>query len=205
MRAWIEGIVEQIYDEAGFDTRVGACPLRLARALLGPGTVCTVDATAALPGDAALVRLRGESRIYVRSRLPVTRRNFAVLHELAEWHLEREDYQDEDREDVADALAAGLLIPRQLFLRALRDDGSKFPSLARRFATTESLVALRLGEVTGEPLALVAPRLRVRGKDWSWPPEEKLRQVARRRAPRGIRKMRLNDDRRRVALSPVSA
>ena len=199
MQAWIEGTVEQLYGEAGLDYRVGASPVKLARELLGVGSVVTVHASA-LPGDAELVLLQGKPRIYVRSLLSAQRRNFAVLHELAEWQLQREDYRGEDREDVADALAAALLAPRQRFLSVLRENGTRFPLLAQRFVSTESLVALRLGEATGEPIALIANRVRVRGQEWVWPCECELRRAASGRAPLGIRKARLKDARGRVVL-----
>ena len=202
MQPWIEGTVEHLYAEAGFDTRLGATPLRLARGLLGAGRVSTVHA-GALTGDATLAWVHGEARIYLRSRLPLARRNFAVVHELAEWQLQREDYRGEDREEIADALAAALLAPRQQFLACLRENGIRFPLLARRFATTESLVALRLGEATGEPLALIAHRVRVRGEDWGWPPEGELRVLASGRPPEGMRKARLKDDRARVVLQAI--
>lgn len=98
---------------------------------------------------------------------------------------------------MADALAAALLAPRQQFLRALGEDGYRLPILARRFETTESCVALRAGEVTGEPMALVAPRsVRVRGAEWTWPTERELR----RGSLPGVRKVSLRTERPRFVL-----
>jgi hypothetical protein len=199
MQPWIEGTVDQLYKEAGVECGVAVSPMRLVHGLLGYGTVRRVHASA-LPGDAALVRVHQERRIYVRACLARHRRDFAVLHELAEWHLEREDYQGSDREDVADALAAALLTPRRSFAAALRHHGPSFPKLAQHFKSTESLVALRYGEVTLEPLALVAKRVRVRGQGWVWPSEYELQRVARGQKSSGIRSIRLHDDTRRVAL-----
>lgn len=197
--AEVEGTAEALYAEAGFDPREPAAPVRLARALLGPRSVFSVHASS-LPGDACLVRLEEQYRIYVRARLEPRRRRFAVLHELAEWHLHRVGFQGQDIESVADALAAALLAPRQQFLRALTATGYRLPILARHFEATESCVALRAGEVTGEPMALIAPlTVRVRGADWSWPTEPELRVVSRGKIP-GVRKVSLRSQPPRVVL-----
>lgn len=71
--------------------------------------------------------------------------------------------------------------------------------LAAAFETTESLAALRLGEVTGQPIALVARQVRVRGDDWAWPPEADLRRARRGPPPRGLVKVQLRE-RGRVVL-----
>lgn len=198
----MEGLAAELLERAGEDGRRRVPAVRLARALLGPGRVFRVHAMA-LPDDAALVRVHDEERIYYRTKLTPRRRDFAVFHEIVEWHLARMGYEGEDIEDVSDMGAACLLAPRQLFLRLVRDRGERFPALARELDATESLCALRLGETTGEPVALVAPRLRVRGGDFTWPAEDELRRLASRRWP-GVRKARLRDDPRRVVLRPAT-
>lgn len=179
--------------------------LSLARRLLGAQAVLAVHAQA-LPGDAALARVGDEWRIYYRRALSWERREFAIAHELAEWHLRHEDYREPDVEQVADRLAAALVAPRERFARLLRED-RRFPVVARQLRATESLCVLRAGEVTGEPLALVAERVRVRGEPWGWPEtEEEIRRlVVLPRAPRGLARARLRDDPRRVVLRGVAA
>jgi hypothetical protein len=76
-----------------------------------------------------------------------------------------------------------------------------YTKIAQWFVTTETCAALRFGEVTGEPLALISPRaVVVRGDEWVWPDERELRAIARRRVAPGIRKTRLRDDPRRLVL-----
>ena len=203
----IEGAAEAMYRAAGLDPREGASPLALAHGLLGPGSVQSVHA-ASLPGDGALVWERGEAQIHVRAKLSPQRRRWAICHELAEWCLTLARYESDDREQISDALAAALLAPRQHFLRVLRADGRRLPALARRLVTTESFVALRLGETTDEPLALIAPSrpVRVRGAEFRWPSEEQIRAMAAGRPllP-GLARTRLRDDPRRVVLSACAS
>jgi len=148
----------------------------------------------------------GAPRIYYRSSLAPQRADFVVAHELAHWALGTRLTEDEnDIESACDALAAALIAPRRAFLDAVRAYGTRLPRLARAFQTTESLTALRLGETTGEPLALVAPRsVRVRGAMYSWPGESQLRALAAaRRSGPGLRNTRLRDDPRRTVLRAV--
>jgi Zn-dependent peptidase ImmA (M78 family) len=133
----------------------------------------------ALPGDASLARVGEEWRVYVRSRLPPERLGFAVAHELAEWHLRH--VRDEGAEHVADRLAAAVLVPRRAFQRAARREPA-WNDLAKRLRVSPVLAALRWGEVTDEPTAVVGPdAIRVRGAAWSWPPERELRRLAEAR------------------------
>src|SRR5690606_30327780 len=102
----------------------------------------------------ALAVVEGERRIYVRRGLSAARQRFAVAHELAHWALGL--LSGSEAEARCDALAACLVAPRRAFQRALRDTDC-YGELAELFGSTESCVALRLGEVTGEPVALVTP------------------------------------------------
>lgn len=191
----IEGTANALLLRAGLQPDEAPAPLRLAEALLGPGAVRLVHA-GALPGVAALARWGGRWRVALRSTAPRQAQGFAVLHEIGHWALGADA-----PEAACDALAAALLLPRRAYLAAAREHGADWPALAARFGCSESAVALRWGEVVGEPLALVAPvRVRVRGEPWGWPPaEEQIRELAR--APRpGLASARLSDDRRRVVV-----
>lgn len=192
-----EGAADALYREAGYDDGAPAPILGLAKRLLGPGALHRVHA-GALRADAALVTVQGERRIYVRRGLSQPRLRFAVAHELAHWALGL-DSSCRENEEQCNALAACLVAPRRAFLRALRET-ELYKDLAERFVTTESCAALRQAEVTGEPTALVCPHtIYVRGDEWIWPAERELRALAARGGP-GIRKARLKDDRRRVAV-----
>lgn len=199
----IEGTAEAMYRAAGLDPREGASPLALAHGLLGPGSVRSVHA-ASLPGDGVLVWERGKAQIQLRAKLSPQRRRWAICHELAEWCLRLARYEGDDSEQLSNALAAALLAPRQLFLRVVREEGRCLPTLARRFVTTESCAALRIGETTEQPLALVAPSrpVRLRGAEFVWPSEEQIRAMAAGRPllP-GLARTRLRDDPRRVVIS----
>lgn len=201
----IEGTAEALYRMAGLDSGDGAKPLELARRLLGPSSVRVVHA-AALIGDGAFAVVNGEPRIYVRAKLPRNRRRWLLSHELAEWWLWRERYREPDVELLADALAAALIAPRQLFLRAVRRDGQQLPLLALRFNVTESCAALRVGETTGTPTALLAPSrpIRFRGDERAWPNEAELWRAARAATELpGIARSKLTDEPRRVVLTAV--
>lgn len=195
----IEGEAEYAYRMAGVDTTTAAPPIWLAEQLLGPGCVVPIPYLRQ-SGGGALVRVNGQARIYYRCHLPLERRSFVIAHELAHWCLGQGAGDELETERACDALAAALLTPRPAFLRAVSKHGARFTRLARAFATTESLVALRFGETTFEPLALVAPRsIRVRGAAYSWPSEPEVRALAVTSKP-GLRKAVLKDDSRRTTL-----
>lgn len=195
----IEGEAESLYRSAGIDAGTPAPAVWLATELLGQGCVVGIHALQQ-PGGGCLVRVSGQARIYFRHRLPPERRDFVVAHELAHWALGDRAGEELETEQACDALAAALIAPRRAFLKLVQKHGARFTLLARAFATTESLVALRFGETTFEPLALVAPRsVRVRGAAYSWPSEPALREIAARAKP-GLRKTALLDDVRRLVL-----
>jgi hypothetical protein len=193
--AAIDALVSELYDRAGADEGEPPGPLALARALLGHDAVLTVPPSA-LPGDASLARVEGSWRIYVRRGLPPERAGFAVAHELAEWRVRAEG----GTEAACDALGAALITPRPAFLRAL-GRSQTVTEVAATFGSTESLAWLRIGEVTGTPLCLVAPTtVRVRGRPYAWPANEnELRGLAKGRR-RGLVKTRLRDDKKRTAV-----
>lgn len=190
----IEGVAAALYKRAGFDDGEPANAVSLAEALLGPGRVRRVHA-GAMAGAAALARVGGDWRIYVRSSVPAHQIAFAVLHELGHW-----EFGPGAPESACDALAAALLLPRRAYLHAAREIGTDWQALAACFQCSESAVSLRWGEVVGEPLALVSPlRVRVRGADWGWPTERGIRELARSPRP-GIASAPLSDDRRRFVV-----
>lgn len=184
----IEGLADGAIRAAGLDPDERQDAIRLARKLVGP--VKRLHA-AGLPGDAVLCRVNGERRIYVRGRLTPAALRWATLHETAEAVLDDEGYRESDLERVADRLAASLGAPLRAALRACRAVGDDWSELAGILVSTESSAALRFGEVTHEPLALVAPALiRYRGDAFAWPEEMTMRA---KRTP-GLVKTRLRDD-----------
>jgi hypothetical protein len=195
-----------------FDRTPGARALVVHH--LGEGAVVTLSGMRGR--DAQLITLHGRPTICVRPKLTREGLRWAVLHELAEWHLQRLGYRREDVEHVAEALTAALVVPRDAYRKAVRVHGdptadprtpradgepTTWEQLAIDFSTTQTCIVLRHGEITDEPLAVVAPATaRVRGREWSWPADERaLRRLAREGGP-GLRRAVLTDDRRRVAL-----
>jgi hypothetical protein len=195
----LEGEAEAAYRAAGLDIADSVEPIWLARQLLGGDAVVGVHSLMQ-PGGGCLVRVHGKPRIYFRSRLPQQRRDFVIAHELAHHLLGERAGDEHETETACDALGAMLIAPRRAFQEALRWYGERFPALAEHFASTESLVALRFGEVTRVPLALVAPRsVRVRGERCEWPNEATLRSKSLQLKPT-LRKATLRDDPKRFAL-----
>jgi hypothetical protein len=173
-----------------------------ARALvarhLGEGSILVVPGLRG--GDAKIHTVNHRPTICVRAKLGKESLRWAILHELAEWHLQRVGYRGEDVELVAEALTAALVVPRRDYQKALRTHGERWEQLAIDFSTTQTCVALRHGEVTDEPLAVIAPAtVRVRGREWTWPEERAIRLLARAERP-GLRRAKLTDDPRRVVL-----
>ncbi len=190
MLSELEGLAEEAYASAGVDP---PDVVALAFALLGPDAI--VRDQRPMSGPAALV---GRSIVIARAATP-----FDVAHELGHFLIRRAGLLIEDEEAAANYLAGALLAPRRTFREALRTVGHRLPELAEMFAMTETAAALRIGEVEGTPIAVVAPRhVRVRGPEsWQWPDERTLRAWARARELPGITKIRLRDDPHRIVLA----
>ena len=166
----------------------------LVRAHLGPDGIRFVPVRA-IPSEGALARVHGDWKIYLRKGLSHEETRFVLGHELAHWALGL-DSSSQENEDTCDSLAAALVAPRNAFARALRETGRlSYTRLARWFVTTESCAALRFGEVTDTPLALVAPgRTRIRGAEFEWPGGW---------SGPGIKRAKLKDDARRIAVRGI--
>jgi len=193
----IERTAELLYRAAGCDVASPAPPGLLIERLLGPRAVRLVPERA-LPAEAAIVRVGQAWKIFVCATLRPEQRRFVALHELAHWAIGLRAAESD-----CDALAAALLVPRGAFLRAVRAKGGRIATLAATFKTTHSFAALRLGETTHRPVALVtAESIRTRGAAYTWPSGAQLLRAARGDLP-GIRKIGLPDDPGRVALRPT--
>lgn len=148
---------------------------------------------------ACLATVAGRPTVVIRESLSPREAHFSICHEVAEAHLARLGHRGPAVEEDANALGAALLMPVEPFAHAAEHRKS-WAQLALDFSATETAVALRAGETTHRPLAVVAPhRVRVRGA-WADPiDEEQARRLARRPGP-GLVAARLRDDRRRVVL-----
>lgn len=118
-------------------------------------------------------------RVLIRSNVPSPRARWLVGHELAEWWHLRTRYEGADIEERCDAMGAMLAAPRRAFQRAIRSAGRHaVHALALRFNVPQSLALLRVGEVTGRPVALLRqPEALYRGADFAWPSTSTLRRA----------------------------
>lgn len=193
----LEGEADALYRAAGFDPDDQAPSVALVRRLMGENAIRAARGDL-IAGNAALVRVGDEWRIYIRTSTALRLKRFALLHELAHWALGYEATESE-----CDTLAAALLVPRRALLRDVGRVGEKLPRLASRFQASETCIALRVGETTDSPMALITPKsVRVRGAEWSWPLEPELRSWAKQEIP-GLKKARLRDDPRRTVLKAI--
>lgn len=190
------GVAAEIYERTGASLDAPPGPVWIAERLLGADAIRF--ATVSMPCDATMVRERGRWRIILRGGASDAQQLYAIAHELGEWGLR--EYRGADAEDVANLVAACLIAPWPAFVSATLALGHDLPALARVFVTTESMIALRIGETTGEPIALVSPeRVRTRGEAHPWPPDGQIREVATHGRP-GLRRISLRDDVRRTAV-----
>lgn len=168
----LDGEVRRLYEQADFDLCNPTSVISLAFRLLGQGSVQYVRGRGSMYDPAT-------NRILIDKRLDVRARSYALAHELAEWHLLRLGYREADTEKVANALGARLIVPREAWRIAVASKGHDLETLAAWFRTTQAIMALRRGEVTDTPVALVTPRwIATRGEEYCWPPEPHLRLVA---------------------------
>lgn len=190
----IEGEALRILESMAFDPANPPKPLHLAYTLVRIEFV---------PGLRTLARWVGaRDLLQVRLGLSPPTEGFAVAHELAERHLRKLLVSDEHVEQYADALAAALIVPSPAVRWALRDLGRALPEIAETFGTTQSIVSLRIGEVTGTPTALITPRrIHVRGDDWAWPEEVRIRRIASGKEIGPLTRTPITDTRRRVVLA----
>ncbi len=145
--------------------------------------------------------LPDSGRLELRPGLTRKARRWLLAHELSERHLLRRSYAPDEIEQLADAVAAALIAPKQAVRTALRSFGRHLPNLALVLGTTQSIAALRLGEVTGSPLALVTPRhVHVRGEEFGWPSERAVRALASGAVPEELVRLEVTDAARRCVL-----
>ena len=194
-----EKLAREVYRAAGRPDTKPADPVELARRILGEDAVIVARQ---LSSEGYLVPIAGRWRIVVRRGLTRRRLAHVVGHELGHWVCQQAGVVDD--EDRCDAIGAAIVAPAPAFRSVLARRPPRLRDLAWAFSTSESLVALRYAEVTGEALALVTPdRVRLRG-GYDWPPENELRELARSGGRGELRAVRLRDDPRRVVLTTAS-
>jgi hypothetical protein len=136
-----------------------------------------------MPGGA---RLGVGRRIWIQRGLGERKAFFDLSHELAAYLLRAEGYVGPDLEAMENRLGAALLAPRPSIVAALRSSPWRgVRELARQLDVSDTFAALRLGEATGDPIAVVNPDgVRLRGSAWPLP-ETPLELAKCRKMPSG--------------------
>lgn len=136
--------------------------------------------------------LRGVRSVVVHALVSPERQRWLVGHELGHWWYETRNANPEDLEARCDAFGACLVAPAVAFRSAVRSHGHRVHALARAFATTQAIALLRLGEVTGRPVAYLRAKSAIaRGEDYAWPPMPQLADAVKR-PPNGVHPVRVD-------------
>lgn len=152
--------------------------------------------------EGALAVVAGRTRVVVAPMSP-RRTNFAIARMLARRELRGLSSWTEERERE---LAAFLVAPSPSVRAAYAELGLNITMVAQRFAVTETCAAMRVVEVGAADGLVVTPsRVYRPGTLLSWAPDEDARAIARRAAPRSVRKVALRDEPDRVALYRLRA
>jgi hypothetical protein len=183
--------VEQLYRLARGRAGEVWTPSRLAVAILGH------QAIAVVPGLPQLGMLLGR-QIRVREGLLPAIEEWAIGHELG--HLIRgSTSSSQAEEDACNYIGAAIQMRRAPFAKRFREVGNDYVRLARDFGTTETSAVMRIGEVTGRPVAVVLRhRIYARG-ELATLPERSVRALAFNPWP-GVQKVELTDSRERLAV-----
>ncbi len=142
-----------------------------------------------------------DNLIRVRAGLPHVATNFLVAHEMGESVLSQARTVSEYCERTASNLAAVFIAPRPAFYVARLAFGLDLGALADEFTTSQTVCALRWGEVFAEPVALLSPgRCRLAGAIDGMPSERELRRIAGAGGCDELRLVSLTDVRKTVML-----
>ncbi len=170
-----ERAAAELFKEAGADPANPPGTIDVALAILGSDCFRYLP-TSSIAGGAALCRVRDRWFIYIARTLTGHRLNHAVGHELGHLYCARINHHPANEEQAADRIGGALCAPREAFLAAHREHGIALKPLAKCFTLSLAGAALRLGETTSIPTALIsAEQVRIRGAAWDWPAEEHLK------------------------------
>ena len=167
-----------------------------------------VELVPTMLGRAALIRANGRYRIVAKSG--ATDLRFALAHELGHWALRVHagatfDHRASE-ECAANTFAAVLLAPGALVQKAYAFFGERHETIATKLSISQTATVLRLGEVRGDPRAVVtrSGHVFVRNQNAVLDGPRAVR-AARGVAGRGLAKARLRGgiDEGRVALRAV--
>jgi hypothetical protein len=172
-----EGTARYLYERAGFEYKNEVLPSLIAERLYGPGCVRVVAHSARL---AEVTTHGGRVRIAVSSR--AREPEWLIGHELAHLAEGTRHARGGETEARCDLIGACLLMPPRAFREALSRFGEDYAALAEHFGTSETAVALRVGEVLGEGRVVVTPHTVLARGDVQITQDE-ARRLARRGGP----------------------
>ena len=145
-----------------------------------------------MPREGDIYPVAGRWVLRVHKLAPKDRARWIVGHELAEWWLRDHRFNcHSEREAWCDALGAALVAPLEVFEAATRAIGHRVHRLAEAFHVPQALALLRVGEVSGRPVALLRPKPVVRGASFAWPDREGLAGAVAR-PPAGVHPVRVD-------------
>jgi len=173
----IEGAALEFYRRAGVDPER---PIGVLRLLMACPDI-DVEFCPRLHRPAKLiVAPDGRMRIQLRSTDSAIALSWRAGHETGEALLVRSRCVSPHIEQYADNLAGAIVAPMPA-LRALRARaGSDFARIAGALRTSQTIAALRYGEVFDEPLAVILPgRVKRRGPVDGLPSDAELRRIVR--------------------------
>jgi hypothetical protein len=175
LRISVERCARGLLRRAGYSDDETPGPVRIAHGL--GLTVLEVPADE-VRGDG---EVQGDT-LLVRWGLSRERFNWSIVHEVMEHHAYEVGHRFAhylDKERWCDAGAAALLAPWRAFRRDIHSFGPEFAALARSYGLSPTAAALRFGECTGTPVAVIAPlSVRVRGVPRAWGTIAEMRQAA---------------------------
>ena len=200
----IEGLAIKLRRAAGANDEAIISLVDVIVHWMGRRSVERVDS---LAGRATLVTVNERSRIMIRRGAPDLR--FATAHEFGHWafrNVARVTFLGMDEEKAANIFAAAILAPQSLVRRAYEFFGEDTKEIADQLCLSQTSVVLRLGEVRGDPRAVVTRTGHVftRNADATFT-SQRASAAARGKPSRGLAKARLRGgiDEGRVALRAV--
>lgn len=190
-RSDLETIAAFVRHEAKLHELEIVTAFRVAERLFGRGAVRVIPH---LSVSGAIATIQHETRIFLREGIPDP--NHTTSHELGHWGQDVTGIpRGPDTEAYADYIGAAIIVPPKALQAAYQAVGFNLSALANTFRCTQSLIALRCGEVLGHDLALVARQtVRTRQTSFPWPDPPTVRSWAKGRPPKGLAKVRLTGD-----------
>lgn len=162
-----EGVALWMLDEADVDACAGVDMDTLGERLTGHRVRFE-----RLTAGGELRREDDGFHVVVRRSLPAQKQREVAGHELGEWFAEvtgRSFDSLAQREAWCDAVGARLVAPSAAVARIVRRYGHRVHGLAEVFGVSQSLALLRIGEVTGRPVAILGRSYPlVRGAPFVW-------------------------------------